>query len=946
MILARLVIEDFKQFRGEQEVEFSSSGIIAVMGPNGAGKTTLFDAIEWCLYRPSRLRVEDIVPRGTAARPRVRVTLEDPRTGVRHVVERFVGGSQSVKATVYREDDPENPLAQGTRDVTAFVATHLVGLSHAAFVATFFTRQKELTYFGAMGETERRREVGRLLGFETITQAQAAIGNERRLAEHAARALANQFAAESAEVDFPAAWAALDGALAAADRDLVTAGAVLAHSDAERRRLAAETETLRGRERADATLLRSLTRAEGDIRAARERVETATADLAVLDDLARRRDAYLPVASDLAGRQAEAARQDAALSRFREQRALDEAVAREEASLGRVAETARKRVLATATPGVPGWTWRINDARDPVAAIDRLNTVAADLDPWEDRARVDASQALLDLARDRDATAKKHADCQKTLDAVRAEEATILAGGDPEAALAGHRVARERAIAARADAASEANGLGQERAAREAIVLRLRQTEFEGDDNLCPTCRRPFAAHEMATMVATFEEGIAALRTRESAALARRGEAEREGKTLDAAIAAEDARLAHLRQARTRIERGTDMTADALAAAGASAALLAERLAASGRQAIPTAAEIEAETRQAEAVERIDKVTPSLDEWAADAARHLAAAEHTRRNRAALGEVTYDEEAHEAARVALAEADQATIRIEEIDRRLAGRPVIEAARAAAAGEVAEHGVAHVGLAAERTALGFERALLDRAVAAQEEAEGAARAAIDARAAAAARLDHVRRDREDLSKVQVRIEDLGRRAGDAKREHGLLDDLHDTFKLFDQYVAGRVTPHFAEQTGDLLATVTGGRYDHVAFDQNYGIKVYDGPDEAFPITAFSGGEHDVIALCARLALSRLVGGQAATPPSFLVLDEVFGALDRDRRGHVLDTLGTLAGTSEAYRQLFIISHVDDIRQSSIFDDILRIIETDEGSTIERVGMSLDGAVEEG
>ena len=32
--------------------------------------------------------------------------------------------------------------------------------------------------------------------------------------------------------------------------------------------------------------------------------------------------------------------------------------------------------------------------------------------------------------------------------------------------------------------------------------------------------------------------------------------------------------------------------------------------------------------------------------------------------------------------------------------------------------------------------------------------------------------------------------------------------------------------------------------------------------------FSGGERDVIALCARLALSRLIGGQAAHPPGFL------------------------------------------------------------------------------
>ncbi|MBA2753919.1 MAG: SMC family ATPase [Chloroflexia bacterium] len=946
MILAKLTIENFKQFRGEQEIEFPSSGIIAVMGPNGAGKTTLFDAIEWCLYKPNRLKVEDIVPRGTAGRPRVQVVLEDPRTGVRHVVERSVGGSQSIKAAVYREDDPENRLSQGTRDVTAFVATHLVGLSHAAFVATFFTRQKELTYFGTMGETERRREVGRLLGYETIALAQATIGDQRAAANQTARALANQVETETGERDLGAEWAVLDKSLADADLAVVGATAAVERTGAERASRAAITEALRQRERQDAGILRSLTRAEAESRAARDRVGAASLQLANLDDVTRKRQELLPIASDLPSREVELARQDAEASRFREQRTLDEAMARARTGLGRVAETVRQRVVASTAPAVPGWAWGIDDATDPAGAIRRLREVAAGLDPWEARARVETGQALLDLSTERAAAAKKLGDCQRRLETLRATERDVLAGGDPEAALVQHREARERAIAARADAASVAQGLAKERAKLDAIVVRLRQTEFEGEDNLCPTCRRPFAAHEIETMVAAFAENIAGVGSREAAAVARRSAAERDQQRLDQAIAAESARLDHLRDARARIERGTEVTGDATGAAATSEERFALRLAGSGRQAPPTAGEIERETAHAAALEVIDRHADALGLLEVEAGRHLAEGDQARHDRAALGPVTYDEGTHAAAREALSGAREAVIRIDEFDQQLAQRPLIEAARAVAMGEAAEHEAALATLVAERAALGFDPTSLERAVAGQEGADQDERAAREAHNAATARLDHVRRDREDLRKAQERLEGLVRRADEARREHGLLQELHSTFGLFEQYVAGRVTPHFAEQTGDLLATVTGGRYDHVTFDQNYGIKVYDGPDEAFPIAAFSGGEHDVIALCARLALSRLVGAQAATPPSFLVLDEVFGALDRDRRSHVLDTLGALAGTSEAYRQLFIISHVDDIRQSSIFDDILRIAEGEDGSTIERVGMTLDGAVEEG
>ena len=48
-----------------------------------------------------------------------------------------------------------------------------------------------------------------------------------------------------------------------------------------------------------------------------------------------------------------------------------------------------------------------------------------------------------------------------------------------------------------------------------------------------------------------------------------------------------------------------------------------------------------------------------------------------------------------------------------------------------------------------------------------------------------------------------------------------------------------------------------------------------------------------ALCARLAMSELVGSSAVRPPRFLVLDEVFGSLDVERRTQLLETLGSLA-----------------------------------------------------
>ncbi|MDP9347793.1 MAG: AAA family ATPase, partial [Gemmatimonadota bacterium] len=203
MILAGLEIDNYKQFHGMHRFEPPPQGIVGVIGANGAGKTTLFEAIEWCLYNPREIVNDEVPPRGGVGATRVKVTLEDPRDGVRYVVERGLKKS-SATAEVYREDQPEAPIVQGSRQTAEYVASRLIGLGHRAFVSTFFTRQKELTFFGNMKETERRREVGRLLGLETIREAQQAIGEERSQARAGAQSLRLQHAEATEGRDFAA----------------------------------------------------------------------------------------------------------------------------------------------------------------------------------------------------------------------------------------------------------------------------------------------------------------------------------------------------------------------------------------------------------------------------------------------------------------------------------------------------------------------------------------------------------------------------------------------------------------------------------------------------------------------------------------------------------------------------------------------------------------------
>ena len=148
-------------------------------------------------------------------------------------------------------------------------------------------------------------------------------------------------------------------------------------------------------------------------------------------------------------------------------------------------------------------------------------------------------------------------------------------------------------------------------------------------------------------------------------------------------------------------------------------------------------------------------------------------------------------------------------------------------------------------------------------------------------------------------------------------------MYREFAEFDKFVADHVGPLLAETTERLLSLVTHGKYDRVRFDENYGIEVFDG-DECFKLEGFSGGERDVVALCARLAMSELVGSSALRPPRFLVLDEVFGSLDSERRSQLLETLGSLAYGGH-FQQMFIVSHVDDVQQSPVMNEAWTIEE---------------------
>ncbi|MDO9559941.1 MAG: AAA family ATPase [Syntrophales bacterium] len=131
MILHKMIVENFRQFRGRQEIEFWAPSlphhnVTVVFGENGRGKTGLFRAIMFCLFGERRLSQDGDVPReelqlvnvsaleANTGPVRTSVELEFTHMGRSYRLRRAILGMQDGKRII--EEDDEKRLFVITSD--------------------------------------------------------------------------------------------------------------------------------------------------------------------------------------------------------------------------------------------------------------------------------------------------------------------------------------------------------------------------------------------------------------------------------------------------------------------------------------------------------------------------------------------------------------------------------------------------------------------------------------------------------------------------------------------------------------------------------------------------------------------------------------------------------------------------------------------------------------
>lgn len=175
MILNTLRLANYKQY-GSLELEFRE-GLVGIIGKNGAGKSTIFEAILYCLFGRDEGNKAHV--RSAFADPKVTVELQlDFSIGeVGYRVRReFRGKALAVGAEFYKNDVL---VAKGVSPVNDELVK-VLHMERDAFKRSVFSGQKELSELSDTSGEARKRMVRRMLGLDTLDDAQTRVNTDLR----------------------------------------------------------------------------------------------------------------------------------------------------------------------------------------------------------------------------------------------------------------------------------------------------------------------------------------------------------------------------------------------------------------------------------------------------------------------------------------------------------------------------------------------------------------------------------------------------------------------------------------------------------------------------------------------------------------------------------------------------------------------------------------------
>ena len=268
----------------------------------------------------------------------------------------------------------------------------------------------------------------------------------------------------------------------------------------------------------------------------------------------------------------------------------------------------------------------------------------------------------------------------------------------------------------------------------------------------------------------------------------------------------------------------------------------------------------------------------------------------------------FDPDAWDRARQAADARQEAALALAGLERRVAQADAERGLAKQALARADQADARAAALDAEAAALGPADAVLAGARDRQKAATQAATAAHGARSAAAQELAGAGRVAKAHQANLETARGQHERVAGLEEQAAYLQRLADLIAGFRLHLVSRLGRRLSVESAALFAELTDHEYQDLVVDpEDYAIRIADAGTE-YELSRFSGSENDLASLSLRVAVS-LVIAESAGELGLLVLDEVLGALDRDRRERMLEALTRLQGR---FRQVLLVTHNDEVK----------------------------------
>jgi exonuclease SbcC len=163
--------------------------------------------------------------------------------------------------------------------------------------------------------------------------------------------------------------------------------------------------------------------------------------------------------------------------------------------------------------------------------------------------------------------------------------------------------------------------------------------------------------------------------------------------------------------------------------------------------------------------------------------------------------------------------------------------------------------------------------------------------------------------KELRAAIRKVKEIAARAGELREEARLLGRVSGLLEGFRTFLYGRIMPQLSRDAEALFRELTNHEYEDLRIDEEtLAIQIADA-GRYFSIERFSGSEADLANLALRVGISQHLSRMWEADVGMMVLDEVLGGLDAERKDLFVQAVGRLSGR---FHQLFVITHAEQVK----------------------------------